>query len=235
MEYLIIILICIIVLITLKFAWNIKINEIKKIKEIGYDKELNKIVEKLPENKEICKSILKKLNNENVKIKEDAQTKSSLYIVISNSIIIANIKDTFTRVQTISHECLHSIQNRRTLLFNFVFSNIYFLYFIVICMLTITKINVFPMLHLFNLTIFSFVYYATRNFLEMDAMIKAKALTKEYIQEEGSLSKEEQETILKNCEIINQIGIPITNFKLALNCMLKIILYSIIVLLFYGI
>ena len=124
MEYLIVIGICIIFLIILKFAWNIKISDIKKMKKVGYDKELNEITNKLPENKEICQTILKKLGNEKVKIKEseDKDNKTSLYIALSDSILIANINDTFTRVQTMAHECLHSIQNRRTLLFNFIYS-----------------------------------------------------------------------------------------------------------------
>ena len=75
----------------------------------------NEIANKLPENKEICKAILKKLHNENVKIQEneDKDNKTSLYIAISNTIFIANIKDTFTRVQTIAHECIHSTQNKK--------------------------------------------------------------------------------------------------------------------------
>ena len=135
MEYIFIICICVFTMIILKFAWSIKIRDIKKLKELGYDKGLNDITNKLPENKEICKSILKMLNNENVKIEESESNQASLYMVLSNSIIIANIKNTFTRVQTVAHECLHSIQNKRTLLFNFIFSNIYFIYFIVICIL----------------------------------------------------------------------------------------------------
>lgn len=230
MEYIIIIIISILFLIILKFAWNIKWKDIKTIKEIGYSKELNDITGKLPENKEICKQILKKLNNETTTIKESEDTKTSLYMVLSNSIIIASIKDTFSRVQTISHECLHSVQNKRTLLFNFFFSNIYFLYFLVICILSIVKLNFYPMLYLFGLTILSFIYYAVRSSLEMDAMTKAKPLTKEYMEEEGSLSKEEQAKILDNCETINKIGIPLANFQLALNCMIKIIVYSILVL-----
>ena len=129
MEYIVIIIASIVLLITLKFAWNIKIKDLKKLKEVGYDKDLNKIADKLPENKEICKAILKKLNNEGVNIKESEDNKSSLYLILTNSILIANIKDTFTRVQTISHECLHSVQNKRTLWFNFIFSNVYFIYF----------------------------------------------------------------------------------------------------------
>jgi hypothetical protein len=73
MEYIVIIVISIIFLLILKYAWNIKIKDIKKLKEIGYDKTLNEITNKLPENREICKTILKKLNNENVNIKEELE------------------------------------------------------------------------------------------------------------------------------------------------------------------
>ncbi len=234
MEYILIIVISIIFLLILKYAWNIKIKDIKKLKEIGYDKNLNEIANKLPENKEICKAILKKLHNENVKIQEneDKDNKTSLYIAISNTIFIANIKDTFTRVQTIAHECLHSIQNRRTLLFNFIFSNLYFLYFIVVCILTILKMNPFPMLSLWGLAFFSAIYYAIRSYLEMDAMTKAKTLTKEYLAEEGSLTKEEQQIILENLERINEIGIKLTNFSLLLNCTIKMMILAIILYIF---
>ncbi len=230
MEYLIVIGICIIFLITLKFAWNIKIKDIKKLKEVGYSKELNKITNKLPENKEICKQILKKLNNEKVIIKESEDTKTSLYLVLNNTILIANIKDTFTRVQTIAHECLHSIQNRRTLLFNFIYSNIYFIYFLSICILSLLRLNKNGMLHLFILTILGCIYYAIRSYIEMDAMTKAKPLAKEYMEEEGSLTKQEQKTILDNCEIINDIAIKMTNYNLVINCTIKIIIYTVILI-----
>ena len=229
MEYIVIIVISIIFLGTLKFAWNIRLKDIKKLKELGYNKELNEITNKLPENKQICQTILKKLHNETVEIKESTDNKASLYIVFSNSILIANIKDTFTRVQTIVHECLHSVQNKRTLYFNFIFSNIYFLYFLVICILTFMRVNLYPMLLLVGLVILGCTYYTVRSSLEMDAMIKAKPLTKEYIEEEGTLNKQEQERILQNCETINQIGIPLTNFQLVLNCTIKVIIYSLIV------
>lgn len=234
MEYVIIIIASILTLIILKFAWDIKIKDIKKLKELGYDKELNEITNKLPENKEICKRMLKKLNNEEVKIEQsqDEKNTTSLYLVLSNSIIIANIKDTFTRVQTVAHECLHSIQNRRTLLFNFIFSNIYFLYFMVICILSILKINNFPSASLYVLTIFSFIYYMIRSYLEMDAMTKAKYLAAEYMNEEATLTKEEQDRILQNYETINNIGIKLTNYSLALKCIMKIIIFAIILMIF---
>ena len=48
-------------------------------------------------------------------------------------------------------------------------------------------------------------------------------------QKEETIQEGEQETILQNCEIINQIGVPLTNFQLVLNCTVKVILYSLIV------
>lgn len=229
MEYIIIIAICIVFLTILKFAWKIRIKDIKQLKEIGYDKELKDITDKLPENKEICQTILKKLGNEKVEIKESESNTASFYLVVNNSILIANIKDTFTRVQTIAHECLHSIQNRRTLLFNFIYSNIYIIYFLCICILSLLRLNEYKMIHLFILTIMSFIYYAVRSSLEMDAMTKAKPLAKEYLQEEGTLTKEEQDKIVENYEKINEIGIKLTNYKLVINCTIKIVIYSVII------
>lgn len=226
MEYLIIVLSCIVFLIILKFAWNIKIKDIKKLKEIGYSKELNEITNKLPENKEICKVILKKLNNETVNIKESENNTASFYLVLNNTILIANIKNTFTRVQTIAHECLHSVQNKRTLLFNFIYSNIYLIYFVAICILSILGIVKHGMLHIFILTILGIIYYAIRSYLEMDAMTKARPLAKEYMEEEGSLSKEEQKTILENYDKINEIGIKMTNYRLIISITIKIIIFG---------
>lgn len=232
MEYIFIICICVITMIILKFAWSIKIKDIKKLKELGYDKSLNEITNKLPENKEICKNILKILNNENVKIEESESNQASLYMVLSNSIIIANIKNTFTRVQTVAHECLHSIQNKRTLRFNFIFSNIYFVYFIVICILAILKINPLPNTALFALVICSYINYIIRSYLEMDAMTKAKPLAKQYLKKEGTLTEKEQETILNNYDEINNIGIKLYNYTLVTKSLIKIIIYSIICIIF---
>ena len=235
MEYLVVIGICIIFLVILKFAWSIKISDIKKVKKIGYDKELNEITNKLPENKEICKYLLKKLNNEKVQLKEsqNKDNKTSLYIALSNSILIANINDTFTRVQTMAHECLHSIQNRRTLLFNFFYSNIYFIYFLCICILSLLRLNEHGMIHLFILTILGAIYYAIRSYIEMDAMTKAKPLAKEYIEEQKVLTTEEQNKVLDNYEVINDIAIKMTNYTLIMNCTAKVIIYALILSIFH--
>ena len=124
MEYIIILILCIITILILKFAFQSKAKYLKKIKDIGYDKSLNDITNNFPDNRKVCEEILQKLNNKDVSIKtsEDEKSETSFYSVISNSIIIANISNTFTRIQTIAHECIHSTQNRKMLLFNFIFA-----------------------------------------------------------------------------------------------------------------
>ena len=230
--YLVIAIIIVIGLILLKIALNIKIKDIKEIKETGYDEKLNKITDKLPENIEICKKILKILNNNNVKIEEDKESKKSLYLVMKNKILIANIKDTFTRIQTIAHECIHSIQNKKILKSNFIISNINIIYFLTICILAILKI--IPMqienILFIILATMQFIEFIIRSFLEIEAMEKARYIAKEYLNEEKILTKEEENTILQNYDRINKTGIKMYNYMLVLNVAIKIIIYDMILL-----
>lgn len=230
MEYIVIILTNVFLIFILKFAFQVKIKNLKKIKEIGYDKSLNEITDKLPDNKAVCQEILQQLGNNSVLIEEsdDKNNKLTYYSVMTNHIIIANIKDTFTRIQTIAHECIHSIQNRRTLLFNFIFSNIYLLYFLIICILTIFKVIKYPMFQIIILILLSTIYYAVRSYLETDAMTKAPYVARKYMEESKKLSKEEIEIVMKNYEELNQIGIPMTNFELMLSVIVKVMIYCVI-------
>ena len=226
MEYIFIIIISLISLIAIAFVYQIKIKDIKKIKEIGFSKELNNITDKLPENKEICEEILKQINNNSdVKIVEDKNSKTSLYIAITNTISIANIKESFTRVQTIAHECIHSTQNRRILMFNFIYSNFYLLYFVSICLLTLFNKISNPMLQVFILTLFSFLYYKVRSFLETDAMTRAPYVAKEYIEKSDVIKKEELDIVMKGYYTINKIGIKLVNFQVFTSCILKVVIY----------
>lgn len=224
MEYIITIVIMLISIVILKIGLNIHIKDIKRIKELGYNKELNKIANKFPENKLICEKILKKLNNEKVEIEEENNTKTSLYIAVSNKIIIANIKDTFTRIQTIAHECLHSVQNRKILLFNFIFSNIVMLYFLIsipLLLLNILDGYIFVRIYI-GMGIISYIVKA---YLENDAMTKAFYVAKEYMteykKENKEITDEDITKLLDNMEELNKIGIPFTNFYLIFGVILK--------------
>ena len=232
MEYIIIVILCLITIAFLKVAFSVNITDIKKIKSIGYDKSLNEITNVLPENKVVCEEILKKLNHKTTKIEELKENEKTLtyYSVITNRIMIANIKGTFTRIQTIAHECLHSVQNRRLLLFNFIYSNIYLLYFFVICMLTIFRIEVMPLMQVGILLVLGLVYYSVRSYLETDAMTRAPYLAKEYMETKKVLSEEQIEEVVENYKILNAMGIPMTNFMLLTKVMIKIIIYCVIVI-----
>ena len=134
MEFLIIISVTFVILIILAKTYEFNLKKLKKL-ALEEESKFNKITDKLPNNIDICKYILNKIDNKNVKIEEDKNRKTCLYIAVTNKIIIADIKGSYTRIQTICHECLHSIQNKKILLFNFIFSNIYLLYFICIFLL----------------------------------------------------------------------------------------------------
>lgn len=89
MEYAILIG-CILIMAVI-VLWVLQL-EIKKVKKWEKDEELNELAKKFPENIEIAKSILEQLGNETVVIKEEKESKTSLYLVMTNTISIANLR-----------------------------------------------------------------------------------------------------------------------------------------------
>ena len=140
------------------------------------------------------------------------------------------MRESFTRIQTIAHECLHSVQDRRILLFNFIYSIFYLLYFYVIAILAIFKIlpqkNLFITIYL----ILSYIYYFVRSYLENEAMIKARFLAKEYMEEAEISNKKEIEKIVNEYDKLNKIGIKTVNYKLFSTTIIKTIILALIFL-----
>ena len=229
MEFLVIAILALVVGLVLRYFFDVSI---KQIKELAQKPDLDKIVEKYPNNQQVAKEILKKLNNEKVKIEENENAESSLYVAISDKIFIGNIQKSYTRIQTIAHECLHSVQSRKLLLFHFIFSNFYLLYFVLIALLGILKILLFEMTFLVSFVLIGMLFYAVRIYLENDAMIKAPFLAKEYMQGKGISSLEEIEKVMEGYDELNQIGIKAVNYKLFMGIMIKVFLLSIIFFLF---
>ena len=231
MENIIVLLICILVILVIYFIFNINIRKIKEAKE---DNKIKGIVDKFPNNEEICKAILKMLKNEEVNIKQNdnPKEKTSVYVALTNTIHIANIDNIYTRIQTVAHECLHSVQNKRLLMFNFIFTNIYNIYFVLSIILTVLKIFNNTSLQIIILLFMGITFYIVRAYLENDAMIKAKYLAEkymhEYIKENEVCSKREVEEVITKYDEINKIGIPAYNFVLFLKPMIKIIVYSVV-------
>jgi len=229
-EIIILLITAITVLVILAVVLKFDFGSIKLIKSIGEDKKLNEITNALPENEQICKDILKMLHNEEVNVKVgNENSQASLYIVATNSILIANIKNTFTRVQTIAHECIHSVQDKRVLWFNFVFSNIYLIYFACITVLALfnklPEVNVFAII----LVMMSMLLYFIRSYLETDAMIKARYLAKEYMDMNKDLVGEDNiRIVVENYDKLNNIGVKFYNLKLIFDYMVKAIVFCLV-------
>lgn len=230
MEIITILIASAIIIIILAPILRFSKKNVMKIKQIGEDKELNKITNLLPENEQICREILKMLNNENVKIKQSSEnSQASFYIVATNSILIANIKNTFTRIQTIAHECIHSTQDKRLLWFNFIFSNIYLFYFAIITILTIFNVITAPNIYAIILVMMSIMLYFVRSYIETDAMTRARFLARDYLENKTDLIKQSDiDLIIENYDKINDIGIKIYNYKLLFDYLTKIMIYCII-------
>lgn len=218
----IILVLCFFTIILFKFIFKINIKKAKKLEE---NKELQKITDKFPENIDIAKDILKMLGNTDVKIEQAKDTKTSLYITITNKIVIADLKDNYGRIQTIAHECTHSVQDRRVLMFNFIFSNVEIVYFIISLILTITNVFTNALLQICILLILFFIKYATRSYLEIDAMTKSRYLAEKYMDKKNLCTKDEKEKLLMEYDKINNVGIPFTLYYLLTNSLIRIILY----------
>lgn len=216
-----------IILAIILFKIIFKIN-IKKMKEKKENKELEEITDKFPQNVEVAKTMLEMLDNNSVKIEEAKNTETSLYIAVTNKISIADMKKNYARIQTIAHECIHSCQDRRLLLFNFIFSNINIIYFIIISILTILKVISNQNLQIEILMLFTLIEFSVRSFLEIDAMTKAKYLAKEYIEKIKLCTEEEKNKLLKEYGDINKIGIPFVIDNLLTTALIRVLIYCII-------
>ena len=225
MDVIISIIILVVVIMILKYIFNVNV---EKVKSLGNNEFLNKLTDKFPENIEICKKILRLIGNNNVKIEEEKDSKTSMYLVLSNKISIANLKGNYTRIQTIAHECIHSMQDRKILWSNFIISNVYLIYWIVAIVLTICGVFTNIMLQGFILLIISFVYYAVKSYLETDAMIKARYLAKTYMMTEKILKPDEIEEIVGQYDVLNKIGVKMVNYNLIFTSLLRILLYLIV-------
>lgn len=227
MEPIFIVAATLVCMVLLKVVFKINIKKAEPLKE---DKELEALTDKFPENIDIAKEMLEMLDNKNVKIEEGKSTETSLYIAITNKILIADMKNNYARIQTIAHECLHSIQDRSLLLFNFIFSNIIIVYWLVISILTATHVitNIAPFA--FALVLMAMVKLAVRGFLETDAMTKARYLAEKYIDSKKILNQNEKEKLLAKYDKINALGVPYTIVYIMLGSLIGILVFGLIAL-----
>jgi len=221
MDGLVILILIIIVIIMLRIV--LKINK-NKIIEIAQNDKLNKIVQNLPDNVDVCKNILKKLKNEDVKIEEEEKT-NCYYFIATDKIILNKDKKYFTRIQTIAHECIHSIQDKNVLWFNYIFANLLNLFWLIITILTIVGVITNYILFTGIMLIFTIVFYVIRSYLEIEAMTKAKYIAKDYLEEQHV---QEVNEIVEEYEKLNNIGIKYTCYSLIKAKLILLFIYVLI-------
>lgn len=224
-----VIMACVITLILLKIFLNISFKKMKNL-DVNSSEGVKKIADKFPPDEEIAKDILKKLNNETVKVKIEPEYNSCLYTIFNDTITIGKFQQNYMKFQTIAHECIHSCQSKRVLWSNFIFTNIYLLYFIIVLILTFLNKLPYTNVHIIIFIFASIIQYVIRFALENEAMIKAKYIAKEYIEEKKLLTKEEKEELLAEYDRVNEIGIPFMNYYLISMNIVKVLIYAFVCL-----
>lgn len=225
----IIILSILIAMALLTIVLNVGIKDFKNLRKIVEDEELAKSVKKFPSNTEICKQTLEKLNKEDVKVEEDDSSKTSVYMVFKNKIVIGKA-NVITRIQTVIHECIHSTQDKRLLKFNVIFANINNLYLLIISVLSLFNRISYntATICLWILALMQIILYAVRSFLETDAMTRAEFITQDYIEKTNYVSKEEKEKIIQVYKDVNKVGIKSYNYVLLMKALIRLLIYAII-------
>ena len=225
MEAIVVIALMLVSIVMFKYIFKIDFKKIDPLKE---NEELESLTDKFPENVQIAKEMLDMLGNNKVKIEEAKNTQTSLYIAVTDKISIADMKNNYARIQTIAHECLHSVQDRRLLLFNFIFSNIIIIYWLTISILTITKIIQNTFIPIFVLLLLITIRFAVRGFLETDAMTKSKYLAEKYIKSKNIITEKETEQLLEKYDEINKLGVPFTIVRILVGSFVGILMYTVI-------
>lgn len=229
MYNIIIIVICLFTILVLKFALNVNLKEIinlRKRKNIF----LENVANKFETEEKICEEILRKLNNKEVKIEVDQNSSSSLYVVLTNKIILGKFNQSYMKIQTIAHECIHSIQNKFILWFNYIFSNIFNLYFIILSILSVFNIISNTNIQTIILIFAGLIQYIIRESLENEALIKAPIIAKEYINSKEIFTEKEKEELKSEYEYITKQGTSFMNFILISKNILRVIIYQIIIM-----
>ena len=225
----IIILSILIAMALLTIVLNVGIKDFKNLRKIEEDEELAKSVKKFPSNTEICKQTLEKLNKEDAKVEEDDSSKTSVYMVFKNKIVIGKA-NVITRIQTVIHECIHSTQDKRLLKFNVIFANINNLYLLIISVLSLFNRISYntATICLWILALMQIILYAVRSFLETDAMTRAEFITQDYIEKTNYVSKEEKEKIIQVYKDVNKVGIKSYNYVLLMKALIRLLIYAIV-------
>lgn len=192
-------------------------------KTIKENKYLLDISNKFSSNDIVCMQMLELLNNKTTDVKIDRDIKNSYYVFLNDTIYLSNReknKTSYQRICTVSHECIHSIQNKIIQILNFVLSNIELLAFVIAftCMLCRFNINIVFYSYL-TLNIISTI---PRLILEIDATIRSMNLSEKYM--ENKIDENESSVLLKTYKFQILILFPVFIISLLIGRILRLLL-----------
>ena len=173
-------------LLVIIFLSILNLRKLKEVKYLATDIDLDSYASSLPENEEACKDMLKIVNSK-CNIELDSETKSSAYIFFQNKIILSNNNSSqtnYSRFLFIAHECIHSIQDKKIHIINFIMTNLLYLFFIISGILIVLgKSSEWLLL---TLLLISFMQFYFRITLETDAMYRSITLAEMYLKDKNA-------------------------------------------------
>lgn len=152
-----------------------------------YDECISPILEKLGDNESITKDVLQYISNYNTKVQKnkDKNEKISYYNVNNDKIIIKDTQDLkdCSRLIQICHECVHSIQSKKILKMNYIFSNINILYFLLTFLYFFYNNSYGTRMILLIIQLFIFIVtFVLKIIVESDATYRATIVARDYLQ-----------------------------------------------------
>lgn len=183
-------------------------------------------------NKDIIEKLLKITKNETTKIVIYEDIKGNYYTFFNNTIYIGkgiqNIKykfeDKVNSLIVMAHEVIHSTQNKKIHILNFVFSNIYFLCVALSFIISLFFNNVDSSIFIIICFISLFFSLFFRQYLELDAIINSEKLFLKFLDNESvNLKENEKKIVNKNIKIAAVLSFFTNSYK-------KIILFFIMCL-----
>lgn len=199
------------------------LEKVKYFYDSNKKERLQKIIDKLPSNEEICKEILESKGNKHTKLELDNDIKNSYYVYLNDTIYLANsekARNIYTRVILIAHECRHTLQSKFLQNLNFILSNLELLMFIIALILIFVKVLNITILIIY--TIFMIISLIPRFILEFDAVKSSVKIAKEYMNKK----LKNEEAYLANSIFSFQINLlfPISIVSLFWNKLFRILL-----------
>lgn len=225
-------MIYILVVTTLVFVFlgAIYLTKINK-KEITFDNDLSPKAEKLPDNLEMTREMLKITGNTHTKVEynQDEKSEVSFYNHSKDIIIIKNSKEKgdYSRIINTAHECVHATQKPILLKANKWLSNIQILYFLFIAIYMFYNKNETLALVLISIEILILLAtFFAKVVIESDASYRAINLANKYL--EGKFDNEGIKIFNKKIEENIVKSVPMYYFTLLMQGGIMLILAEII-------